>query len=743
MIESQIRSEKLVYQVAVPSPLREVFDYLPKQPAQSILPGSRVIVPFGNRTVIGFVISTAIKSHIAPHKLKFIKDILDREPVLPNDILSILKWSSQYYHHPIGQVLAAALPKKIREANPIDPMIKIWKSIEFLSEKKLRLIENAPRQRALFDLLRKNCLPKADIKRAGFSDTVIKELEKKELIFEIMERVVKAKSFTPISEINPKAMSLNKEQKLAVTTITEAANRFQCFLLYGVTGSGKTEVYMQAMQMHLAKGKQCLFLVPEIGLAPQTLHRLTERFDCPIKTLHSGLSHSARLESWKMAREGRTGILIGTRSSVFCPFSNLGIIIVDEEHDLSFKQQDGFKYSARDLAILRAKTVNIPIILGSATPSLETLQNVHTKKYDQLTLLKTAVNSPLPHRLLIDTSKQRLTHGLSEPLLEKIKKHLDAKKQVLIFINRRGFAPAISCQSCGWVAECENCVSQKTVHINPPRICCHHCGDVSELPQKCPICYHSKFETLGVGTQKLETFLRIHFKNTPVFRIDRDSTRNKNEFNKILDQITVGESCIMIGTQMIAKGHHFPNITLVAVIDADSGLFSPDFRGQEYMAQTITQVSGRTGRANLLGEVIVQTRHASHITLQNVIKGGYSEFAHMILKERKIGGMPPFCRLAVIKANSKTLSTSIKFLDNCKVFIKNINKKYSQKVESIGPFPAPLEKRDGKFRAQLLLKSTKQATLQRLLGELVSRLEPVKNPSGLRWYLDVDPVDLT
>ena len=743
MTKLNISDEKIVYQVAVPSPLREVFDYLPKTPGQSIYPGSRVVVPFGNRTVIGFVISTTFKSQIAPHKLKYIKDILDFEPVLSEELLSILKWSSQYYHHPIGQVLAAALPKKMRGANPVKPKIKIWKSLEFIPEEKLKLIENSPRQKTLLALLQKNWLPKADIKKAGFSDSVIKDLQKKELIFELTKPDFKRETFAPISEKNPKAMLLNKDQKSALTTINKAKNNFQCFLLYGVTGSGKTEVYMQAMQQHLAKGRQCLILVPEIGLTPQTLNRLKERFECPIRTLHSGLSDSERLESWNMAREGHAGILIGTRSSVFSPFSDLGIIIVDEEHDISFKQQEGFKYSARDLAIFRAKKKNIPIILGSATPSLETLRNVQSGKYKQLPLLKTAVDTPLPSRLLIDTSKQTLTHGLSETLLAKIKKHLDAKKQVLVFINRRGFAPALSCQNCGWVAECNNCMSQKTVHIHPPSICCHHCGEVSELPKKCPVCNVSKLETLGVGTQKLETFLRGHFKRTPIFRIDRDSTRHKNQLKEMLGQIAIGKSCLMIGTQMIAKGHHFPNITLVAIINADTGLFSPDFRGQEYMAQTITQVSGRTGRANQRGEVIIQTRHASHKTLQNLMRGGYNEFATIILEERKNGRMPPFCRLAMLKANSRALTTSIKFLANCEVFVQEINHKYHQKVESIGPFPAPLEKRGGKFRAHLMLKSNTQATLQRLLTELVKRLEKIKTTPGLTWYLDVDPADLT
>ena len=741
--ESNIDYENVVYQVAVPSPLRGLFDYRPRFTTQKIEPGTRVVVPFGAQTVVGFVMSKTFESTVPLSKLKLIIEILDEEPILPQEILSILKWSSDYYHHPIGQVLSTAVPKKIRGHNHVKPRIKTWESLEFISKQKSTLVKNAPKQRALLELLQKSSMTQYEIKQAGFSTSVVKELEAKELIVETTLSDPLNKPFQPIPQKNPRSMVLNDEQKLAVDSIREREDDFQCFLLQGVTGSGKTEVYMQAMQSHLAKGRQCLVLVPEIGLTPQILNRFTERFECSIRTLHSGLSDSERLESWNMTREGQAGILIGTRSSVFTPFHKLGMIIIDEEHDGSFKQQEGFKYSARDLAIFRAKKENIPIIIGSATPSLESIQNAQLKKYKLLKLVNSASNTPMSSKCVIDISNQRLISGISKPLMAKIEEQLNKDKQVLVFINRRGFAPALSCQNCGWVAECKSCQSQKTVHIRPPSICCHHCGEVSELPAECPSCGSVRLEKLGVGTQKLEAFLEQNFNNVPVFRIDRDSTRKKNQLNEILNQIGSGKKCIMIGTQMIAKGHHFPNITLVAIIDADTGLFSADFRGQEYMAQTITQVSGRAGRARQVGEVVIQTRHAAHATLQTLIKGGYDDFARSILEERKAGEMPPFAKLALIKAKSKSMSTSLDFLVKCGVIVKEINQKYASKVELIGPYPAPLEKQGGKFRAHLLLKSKTVATMQQLLRELVAKLDKMKHKAGLQWYLDVDPGDLT
>ena len=512
-------------------------------------------------------------------------------------------------------------------------------------------------------------------------------------------------------------------------------NKFQCFVLNGVTGSGKTEVYMQAMQKHLSQGRQCLVLVPEIGLTPQTLNRFSKRFECPICTLHSGLSASERLNSWNIAREGQAGILIGTRSAIFTPFRNLGIIIVDEEHDNSFKQQDGFRYSARDLAILRAKERTIPVLLGSATPSLETLQNVCAKKYKQLSLTKPAGNAGASTKIVIDTSKQKLIGGLSQQLLSKIEQHLDARKQVLIFINRRGFAPTLSCQNCGWVAECINCSAQKTVHINPPSIRCHHCGHASKVPQNCPSCGVSQFETLRVGTQQLEAILRDRFKLTPVYRIDRDSTRNKNQFEEIIDKITPGESCLMIGTQMIAKGHDFPDLKLVGIIDSDMGLSGGDLRASERSFQLLQQVSGRSGRHSInkedKGIVFLQTYDDENPIIRAIAKNNRDDFFEKELLSRRNANMPPYGRLATIILSSKyerKLDGFASELLRVAPLFKN--------VKIFGPAPAPLYFLRGKYRRRFLIKSDKTVNIQDVLLNWINK---IKTPHNIKLTIDIDP----
>ncbi|MDB3991901.1 primosomal protein N' [Gammaproteobacteria bacterium] len=733
----------LVYEVAVPTPLRRVFDYLPVSPNEKLKSGSRVLVPFGKRCVVGFVISSKTSSSLVLSKLKPIAKDLDKNPILPNKLLKLLLWSARYYQHPIGEVLNAAIPKKIRSPNSIRPSYKFWKVTSYTSGESLAVLRNAPKQKALFELLQSQTgLTKEKINNAGFDTSTIKELKKKHLITEYEVIEPPTKEFAPLPEKNSKSLDLNKQQQRAFDAVTGVAKKFTCFLLDGVTGSGKTEVYMHTMQQKLCKGQQCLVLVPEIGLTPQTLAVFRKRFECPVVSIHSGLTDTERLTAWNEAKDGTVGILIGTRSSVFTPFANLGIIVVDEEHDSSFKQQEGFKYSARDIAIMRAREEKIPIILGSATPSLESLQNTIAKKFVHLCLDHRAGGAVASSKTIVDTANQNLDNGFSEQLLYKIEQHLASKKQVLVFINRRGFAPTLTCQKCGWVAECENCDSQMTMHINPPSIRCHHCGIVTKLPGKCPQCHNTKLEPLGIGTQKLEYFLQSRFQSIPVFRVDRDSTRSKFFFQSMLDKINTGESCLLLGTQMIAKGHHFPNITLVAIVNADMGLFSPDFRGQEQMAQTITQVSGRAGRASQLGEVVIQSRHASHTILQNLVNSSYNDFATVLLHERRIADMPPFSQLAIIKAQGKRLDTALNFLKKVSVLSGEINSQFNYQVNSIGPIPSPIEKRAGMFRSQIILKTKKKSTLQQFMLILVSKIETLRTPSGVRWSIDIDPVEL-
>ena len=501
---------------------------------------------------------------------------------------------------------------------------------------------------------------------------------------------------------------------------------------------------MQVMQAQLARGRQCLVLVPEIGLTPQTISRFEQRFSCAVVSLHSGLNESERLRAWTMARDGSAGIIIGTRSAVFTPMAAPGLIIVDEEHDSSFKQQDGFRYSARDLALIRAREENICVVLGSATPSLESLHNAYSKKFKHLSLGKRAGATAARNSMsVIDIASETLNEGFSEQLLFRIGKHIKSGNQVLVFINRRGFAPILSCQDCGWIAECENCVAQFTVHANPPSLRCHHCGTFNQLPRFCQKCKSKALSTIGIGTQRIEAFLKKQFSGTEVLRIDRDSTRRKASLEKMLEQINRGDPCILLGTQMLAKGHHFPNITLVAIMDADGGLFSADFRGQEHMAQTIVQVAGRAGRAERPGEVLIQSRHSAHATLQTLSTGSYAEFAQLHLKEREDASMPPFAHLCLLRCEAADLKIAIKFMDKITGIADSLCQQGKLPVSSLGPIPAPMEKRAGRFRVHLLLKSKNRGALQSLLGQLCAHLENIKHPPKLRLSIDVDPQDLT
>lgn len=750
----------LVLQVAVPSPLYRSFDYLPaiytstdsastEQRIKLNLdskPGIRLLVPFGNRKLVGILTGVAKRSALSKDKLKSVLAVLDTEPVFTDAVFKTLLWAASYYQHPIGEVLASALPLRMRSANKWQQQETFWNVANCISEENLDSLKRASRQKALFEFVaeegevsRDQCLA------AGYNRALISQLQKKNLLTK-HSRAVSTEftkcGFDPISSEPATTLQLNADQHHAVRKITAGLGKFSCYLLDGVTGSGKTEVYMRAMQEVLCAGKQCLVLVPEIGLTPQAVARFKLRFSCPVVALHSGLNDTERVTAWEQARRGNAGIIIGTRSAVFTPMSKPGLIIIDEEHDPSFKQQDGFRYSARDLAVMRAREEKISIILGSATPSMESLQNVRTNKFIQLRLRERAGEARPAAMELIDISNAALDEGFSEQLLYRIQKHIDDKNQVLVFINRRGFAPVLNCQNCGWVAKCENCVAQYTVHAKPPAIRCHHCGASRQLPRYCASCHSTKLATFGIGTQKIEAFLNRKFPHLPVLRIDRDSTRNKNRLADLLKQVHTGEPCILLGTQMLAKGHHFPGITLVAILDADAGLFSADFRGQEHMAQTIIQVAGRAGRAERAGEVLIQSRHTSHATLQTLSRASYAEFAESLFAERKEADMPPFAHLCLIRAEATELKDPISYLRQVAAITAKLCTEHELAANWLGPIPAPMEKRAGKYRMQLLLKSKTRPVMQNLLKRLTPAMAALKHTRHLRWSIDVDPQDL-
>lgn len=659
-----------ILHIVVPTPLHQHFEYLPPEnynPAH-LQPGVRVLVPFGRRQLVGIILKINQHSDFGHGKLKRVISILDEQPVLSENLIALTRWASDYYHHPIGEVMLSSLPGLLRQGKNID-----------LSS------------------------------------------------FKIAER----NQLDNLSEVLP----LNKDQQRAVNAVI-ASKGFQTFLLDGVTGSGKTEVYLRSIDHVLQQKKQALVLVPEIGLTPQTVARFQERFNVTIAIFHSKLTEKERLKAWALTQNGQAAIIIGTRSAIFNPMANPGIIILDEEHDLSFKQQSSLRYSARDLAVMRAHLENIPVILGTATPSLESLHNVNRGRFQHLQLPERAGLAKQPTFKIINLRDQRLEHGLSKPLLSAMEKHLQEGNQVLLFLNRRGFAPTLLCLNCGWSAQCKNCDARMNLHHQPPRLFCHHCGVTSVKPDTCPSCKQPQLLLLGMGTERVEQTLIKYFPKYNIARIDKDNTRRKGAMQKMLNDINEGNSQILIGTQMLAKGHHFPNVTMVAILDADSGLYSSDFRASERMGQLIVQVSGRAGRADKPGEVYIQTHHPEHPLLMQLIQCGYQDFAKTILLERKKAKFPPFSYLALVRAETKQQIHAMDFLQKLRKHIEQ--QQFS--VQLLGPVPAIMERKAGTYRAQLLIQSQKRSDLQQALRILILKSEAERN-SKVRWSVDVDPVE--
>lgn len=673
----------LFLRIAVPSPLRRSFDYLlpegmDAQRAKHLPAGLRVRVPFSKRRLVGILLGIRTKSDVPPAKLRPALEIIDEHPLIPPHLLALCQWAAEYYQHPIGEVLHSLMPVALRQGKAAES--------------------------------RRHNSDTPDTKARGTGH----------------------------------ALTLNAEQEHAVSSIVAASGTYHCFLLDGITGSGKTEVYLQAMTDVLASGRQVLVLVPEISLTPQTLARFRERFVCGLAVLHSGLTDRQRLNAWLQAASGEAGIIIGTRSAVFTPMAAPGMIIIDEEHDSAFKQQDGFRYSARDLAVMRARRESVPVVLGSATPCLESLQNALQGRYHHLRLTRRPGNSRPSRFELLDINGPPPPDGISPTLVERIGEHLQRGTQVLVFINRRGFAPVLQCNDCGWIAECSHCDARLTLHRAPAHLRCHHCDRPEPVRRHCPDCQSDRLSAIGLGTERSEAALQALFPQTRVIRIDRDSTRRKNELDNLLNEVQTGEPCILVGTQMLAKGHHFPAVTLVAVLDADSGLFSADFRGQEQMAQLLIQVAGRAGRADNPGEVIVQTRHATHQALVTLTSEGYHAFATMLLDERHATNMPPFSHLALFRAEAVSSTAPADFLERLRTLLEPVIAQTPdlRSIQVSGPWPAPMEKRAGRFRAQLLLKADERAPLQRLLAWACQHLEAESDSRRVRWSVDVDPLDM-
>lgn len=553
-----------------------------------------------------------------------------------------------------------------------------------------------------------------------------------------VEQVSQIKPVNKPVNVSSEKLPLNSNQQDAFQRIKLTFNQFQVSLLQGVTGSGKTEVYLQLIAELLSAGKQVLLLVPEIGLTPQTVSRFQARFDEPVWVFHSGMTNLQCLRTWALAKKKKASIVIGTRSAVFIPFDNLGLIIMDESHDLSFKQQDGWRYSARDIAIKRASLLNIPILLGTATPTLECLANVEKGRYQALYLPTRAGCAVLPTYHVLDIRNQRLQSGLSSTLIKMIAKHLDQGNQVLIFLNRRGFAPSLVCHQCGWTAKCQRCDVNMTLHLNPYYLQCHHCCATRRVTQECDACHHTDMIPLGLGTERLEEGLHALFPRYKIVRIDRDTTKRKGDLSEKLASIHSGECQILIGTQMLAKGHHFPQVTLVAILEIDSGLYSAEFRACERLAQLIEQVAGRAGRVSQAGDVVLQTHCPEHPIFQILLPHGYSEYAKKLLQERYQANLPPYSYLALLRAEASDASVAESFL----ITAKKTLMPFTDAFHCLGPIPAPLSKKADRYRAQLLLQSSQRQVLHEKLDKLAMVLGTYSRKKQLRWSLDVDPQEL-
>ena len=728
------------FRIAIPTPLRRHFDYL--APAnfcsKSAIPGVRVRVPFGRQTLIGILLEVVDETDVPRNKMKVVIEVLDESPVFNTELLQLLRWCTQYYHHPIGEVMQNALPVKLRQgAATTLKGIRRWQITAEGEQLDISTLKRATKQIALLSDLKQS--------KAGLFDSqlsaqhvgwqaVMKRLQEKGYVDSFEENAL------PIAKPTLSAPTLNADQQQAIDRVLKNPNKgFNAYVLEGVTGSGKTEVYLQIIEDIIEQGKQALVLVPEIGLTPQLLDRFLLRLHGRIAIMHSGLNDEERLQAWLHTQAGSADVIIGTRSAVFSPLLRPGVIIIDEEHDLSFKQQDGFRYSARDLAVKRARDLDIPIILGSATPSLETLYNAMQGRYETLLLPKRAGNAKPPSINLLDIRSQKMEHGVSAQLLQKMREHLERDSQVLLFLNRRGFAPVLMCHECGWHALCPRCDAHMTLHQSNSQLRCHHCGTEQYKPHKCPTCKSDDLLQMGFGTERIEQALNELFPQYDVIRIDRDTTRRKGSIEKLLKEINNGKRQILIGTQMLAKGHHFPNVTLVGMLNADHGLYSSDFRASERMGQLILQVSGRAGREEKKGEVLIQTHHADHPLFQPLLNHDYSGFAKTLLEERQQTELPPFTHLALIRAEAVDQQSPMIFLEQARKLLEHNG---LDDVMILGPFPALMERRAGRYRAQLLIQANNRKQLQQLFSLSMQNLEADKTSKKVRWSIDIDPMDL-
>lgn len=720
--------------VALDVPVERLFDYRCADPAAHI--GMRVLVPFGRQKLIGIIIGKPDASEIPENKLKRAIAVLDDTPLLSQADLRLLEFAAEYYVHPLGAVVMATLPaalRRVRTREPAPGAYALTAAGAAVAVDTLPL--RAKAQRGLLIMLQsQTVVDHAAISAAG--DATRKALK----AFVAQGWVQPASRPEPAAAAPvPKPAAgpqLTAEQAAATAAIVAALGNYQALLLWGITGSGKTEVYLHAIAAALASGGQVLLLVPEIALTPQLESLVTARFPgVPVATLHSGLADGERAARWRAARAGHARLVLGTRLSVFVPLPALGLIIVDEEHDTSFKQGEGFRYSARDLAVVRARHAGVPVVLGSATPALETYRNAIDQRYRLLTL-KNRIQAGLPAISCVDLRQQQPTDGLSDRLVAGIRERIVRGEQSMVFINRRGYAPVLMCGSCGWMSDCRRCSARLVLHLRDRRLRCHHCGHESPVPVACPDCGDADLAPVGEGTQRVEAALTRHFPHARILRVDRDTTRRKDAWLDMRGRIREREIDILVGTQILAKGHDFPHLNLVGVINADGMLYSNDFRAAERLYALLTQVAGRAGRGKVPGTVLVQTRFPEHPLYAALRDQDFDAFARAQLAERRQAGFPPYVHQALLRAEARELKTALQFLEKA----AHTARRLKPAVTVYEPVPANMMRKAGRERAQLLVQSPTRAELRAFLNAWRPYLAEAASTAA-RWSLDVDPVD--
>jgi len=720
-------------QVVLPIPFVDSLTYLVPDALsqQNICVGMRVVVPFRNKKLVAIVIG--VESSHYNKKLRNIIELLDDNEFLPKGSIKFLLQVHHYYLQPLGEVVFASIPKWFKNIqNPKLPKELWWQVKTPLNNEEINSqIKTTKQQNIYHYLLENGPLQSRSMTHIESSASAqCQALFKKDLLL---------KSDLCFVDAHPPSdpdFILTKDQQQAFNTI-QSQKGFNPYLLDGITGSGKTEVYIRLVKQLVNDNKQALVLVPEIGLTPQLFHEFAKRIHGRVAVFHSGLTPIARARAWEKAKSGEIDVIVATRSGVFTPFTNLAIIIVDEEHDLSFKQQDGFRYSARDLAVMRAKMENIPVILGSATPSLESFNNANNKKYQWLKLRQRTNKQALPSISILDVRNHKMQKGLSKQVLLQIDEEINKGNQALVFLNRRGWSPKITCQDCGWVAECDECDTYLTYHKHINRLRCHHCERIYSIPEFCPECGSQKIETMGVGTEKIHQGLLNKLKDVKVIRVDRDTVKTPNQWQRTIDEIKSGVPCVMVGTQMLSKGHDFPNLTLVVIVNVDNSFFSLDFRATEHLSQLMIQVSGRAGRKHKTGKVIIQTQCPQHEFFKLLLGKSYQDYALHELKQRADIGFPPASYMAIIRARCKNEKALNDFFES---ILDNVTE--NPTVSIMGPIPAPMYKKMGQFQMQLIFNGNHRQSLHNSLKQITSYIRASKITSNIIWSLDIDPINL-